>query len=356
MKKEMRKQEAECRVVKIIALVAIVAAMIFPSCSGANARKGSHHHTFPILQRHGLLKKGINRVNPTEINLLALNLLNKIKKPNKQNGYDKTYHNVIKECQLYIQWYLNHLNNSDQYGLTGTIFNYQIFPNGKEKVIKNGADLDIQAATFILLLHRFQRITGYRQMIAQNEQKIANIAYLIPYLQDEKDDLVQTFPTSDQKLLVNNCLSYAALDSFIQLSTEFDWGKEDYYRGVRNDLKDAILTHMYRKNRGEFFHKIEKSDKPGHRKKHLVDWDNFFPGIYAQLFPIYLRIWPENDPEGRKQLWEKIRDLYHQKMKKTPVLQRIIYKWTAITIGDQDAYYEVKDGTRYMEKKNEKED
>jgi hypothetical protein len=146
------------------------------------------------------------------------------------------------------------------------------------------------------------------------------------------------------------------MDAFIQLSTAFDWGNEDYYRNVRDDLKYAILTHMYDHNHKQFVYKIEKSNKPGHRRKHLSDWNTFNPDTYAQLFPIYLRIWPDNDPNGRKKAWHKIYQLHHDHINKKSVLNRIIYKWTALSIGDIEAYSDVSDGTKKMEKKNEKKD
>jgi hypothetical protein len=324
----------------ICALLPLFTLSWLASCKRSTS--GGYHHALSIVQHYRPVKKGINRVNPYEINIMALNLLQEVedegfkKLPEeKANAFILKRDSFITECQLYIRWYLNHLNISDRYGLTATIYDYDIHADGTEQMVKEMNHIDRRAASFILLLYRFYKITGYRQMIIQSRKKIEDIAYLIPYLQDNEDGLVRALPHSNRKYLENNCFDYAAMDAFAHLISLFGWQNEQFYKDVRESVKHAVLTHLYRSNRGQFY---RMADGTGiDKKKYAADLNSFYPDAYSHLFPILYDIIPANEIDKKYRLWQTIHRFHHPGITKQPIVRPIVYRWTALVVGDRQA-------------------
>ncbi len=318
-------------------LLLTMAQFLFVTCH--NSPEIPNHHALAIISHYVTLNEGTHTVIPYQVNLMALNLLQKegstIANSQQNIGHDT----IINECQLYIQWVLNHTNPSDTHGLTDTIHNYEVDPAGKEHFLKDAEPIDRTAATFILLVQRFYHVTGYRQMISQARQKIQNIAYHIPHLQDEQDGLIRILPVGNRKLLENNCWDYAAMDAFIQLATEFGWGNVSFYQEVRDELKAAILEEFYRPNHHQFYWRKDGSDQ--NAQQFASDWNTFYPDSYAQLFPLLFNLIPPDDLEIGTQIWAKFCSLYRDKLNKqgktyTDVLQRIVFQWAVRVMEQRD--------------------
>jgi len=315
---------------KNIILIILSALFIISSCD--SVKDAPNHHALVIMSHHNALQGSSNLVDPFEVNMMALNLLKTEDNQQQQDGKSVIYEGYVRECGLYIQWYLNHVNPGDQYGLTGTIYRYYVDKKGLENPQPILEEIDRTAASFILLVCRYYQVTGYSRVLQQSRKKIENIVYLIPHLSDPADNLIRNMPVADRKLLENNCLDLAALDAYIELDLAMDWGKADYYRGVRDALKNAILSEFYRQNQGEFYWKIEGKDKT--RKKFAVDWDNVYPDAYAQLFPVLYAIFPPKRQQEATRLWEKFTNLHRRVIHKRKTVQRIIFQWTAAATGD----------------------
>ena len=293
-----------------------VMVMLVAGVSCGSKQEELEHSALKILKNYGNVNKGANRIYPYEINIMAIDMLKE----------KDTIH--IAECQYYIQWYLSHLNPSDRYGLSGTIYEYDAFPNGDEKSTNVYTSVDESAASFILLIHRFYKVSGFEKTIRQNAKKIQDIAYLIPYCQDSTDGLIRSIPETGRKYLTANCEDYAAIGAFIQLIDIFGWENRSLYENVQMELKNAIQKKFYRKNLNDFYYIIDN------RGKYSPDWKPFSDATYAQLFPLLYRIVP-NAIDATK-LWVKLQQVYpKESIDRLPHVQNIVFRWTSDVMGER---------------------
>jgi hypothetical protein len=283
------------------------------SCN--SAPKEILHSALKIMNHYRPIHKGANTVIPYKVNMMALDLLQK---------KDASY---IKECQYYIQWYLSHVNPADKYGLSGTIYDFEAFANGDENSLNTYESIDDCAASFILLIHRFYKVTGYSKVISQNSRKIRDIAYMLPYLQD-KDGLVRPLPGTGRKYLKNNCEAYAAAGAFLELTALFGWEDRDLYQNTQTEIGEAILTNLYRPGQNEFFW---MSDNRG---KYAPDWKVLTPDSYSQLFPLLYHVLPGHI--DIRPVWEKFRKFHDEEaVLKSDAVQGLVYRWTAQIMGEK---------------------
>lgn len=262
------------------------------------------HHALMIMMNYQPINKGVNTVIPYQVNLMAMDLL---KKGNK-----------IKLCSAYIQWYLNHINLSDKYGLSGTIYDYHVLADGREKSLIDYSNIDSTAASFVLLIHKYYKVTGFSKIIRLNRKKIEDVIYLIAFLQDE-DGLIRSMPGSSKKFLKNNCEAYAAVNAFIELSGLFNREKKMFYEELRSNLERAVPELFYNKDKNWFYWLKED------QKKFAPDWKKFYPDSYSQLFPILYDMLPGE--EDMQLLWRKFRTFNKKNVKKETVGQRLVVEW-----------------------------
>ncbi|MCP4632055.1 MAG: hypothetical protein GY855_03940 [candidate division Zixibacteria bacterium] len=259
-----------------------------------------------IMREYQELEPYSNIVIPYIVNLMAMDLLK-----NKSR---------VDDVKKYILWYLSHLNYSDKYNITGSICDYKVLSHGLEKSLESWDSVDSYAATFIILIYEYYKLTDDRKLIEENRQQLEDIIYLIPYLQDE-DDLTIALPGVNEKYLMDNCESYGGVCAFIELSKDFKWGLESYYETVKEGLKYAILTHFYDESEKVFNWFIDG------KTKYQSNWNNFYPDAYAQLFPILYDVLP--DEKGVKEsIIEQFHKHHGESLSSIPVEQSIIYKWT----------------------------
>jgi hypothetical protein len=317
-----------------------VIVLLLCACGGAGNPAPRHHGL--LIRNHYMpsKKKGLNRLRLYRVNLMALDLVRTRGKRSIKPRKEVNFNVIAQHCRDYIQWYLNHLNPVDRYGLSGSADDYQVYFDGREQRVQEPAPVAKTAAVFIILVHRFYKATGYRRMIVQRRKGLEDVAYIIPYLMDQSGGLLPDRPGGTRFPLDTNCLAYAAMDAFAGLSREFGWGKEDFYEMTRDDLKTLILEHFYRENRGEFYWQLEDQsvDKDGvkYKLKYAVDKDTFQPDGISQLFPVLFDLPPRSKPGIGRELWRKFRDSFKGKMKKQDLACRMIYKWTAKKMGEEE--------------------
>lgn len=259
----------------LFCLAVISFLFVFNSCGSKPGKPGPkkpkaapNHHALRVISYYQDVKKERHAIIPYRVNLMAIGLLN------KGNG------KFVNFCRDYIRWYLNHTNPLDKYDLSGTIYHYDADFNGKEYSLSYYHNIDATSASFILLLHKFYKKTGYKNLFLHNRKKIEDVAYIIPHLMDGNDGLIRTMPVGDEKLLENNCLCYAAMAAHVELIDEFGWDKKEFYQEAAEDIRTAVQVHLYRDHRLEFYW---KSDGKG---KYTPDWEVIHPDRYSQLFPM----------------------------------------------------------------------
>jgi len=183
---------------------------------------------------------------------------------------------VVKK---WIEWYMNHLNNPDYNGIYGSVYVYYVDKlDNTEYSAATYDSTDSYAATFMILLKKYYKITGDDILLITNRTKIEQIANVMIATQDV-DGLTYAKPDYKVKFLMDNTEVYEGLSSIEYLE-----------RVVFNDLDKA----EYYKNKKELnFNGIEKylwSNLDNNYKKDAsstTNWATFYPDATSQLFPIW---------------------------------------------------------------------
>lgn len=202
----------------------------------------------------------------------------------------------------YLEWYFAHLNYPDRHGLTGSIYDVDVL-SGRRQTFRDTYDsVDSYAATFLVLLRDYYVRTADRDRLERHRGRIADIAYLLVYLQD-RDGLVRAVPNSDAKYLMDNCEVYAGLLAYSDLAGRLGWGDPRRYREAAGHVRRAVLDELFDARRGLFaWAKAGGGAQPAH-------WETFYPDALAQLFPILYGL-VEPDSDLAVSLWQQFR-LHH---------------------------------------------
>lgn len=255
-----------------------------------------------------------NTVEPYIVSILALNEV--------EGGRH------FAEVQRFILWYFSKLNYPDHHGLTGTIYVYTL-EGGQERSTQRYDSVDGYSGLFLHLLHRYVVKTGDLELIRANWNKIEDIAYTLPALQD-KDGLTRALPDSRVKYLMDNCEVYGGLSDYLQLRKLAGKGPSEYYSRVRDSVRNGIFAALYDPRHRLFAWAVENNEKS------RSSWKVFYPDAYAQLFPIYYDLLKDR-PDMQRRLWRTFSRRYAGKEGTFPVEQRIIYNLTRVKMGDMVA-------------------
>lgn len=275
--------------------------ILFSSCTCGRIRKPP---ILGIYKEFRPVKKKVYIV-PYSMNLFSLYTL-----------YHQKNTQKVKE---YINWYFNHLNYPDKYGITGSIYDYIISTDGKEKTTETFDSIDSYSGTFLLLLEKYYEKTKDEFLIRKNREKIEDIAYTIVYLQD-KDGLTTPSPDIKVKYLMDNCEAFLGLKSFLNLSEKLNWKIPPLFEEAVKLLQNGILNKFYDEKNKNFYWAISKEIK------YKSNWDIFYPDAYAQLFPIFSKVL-ENE-KIKKHLWTEFMKRYKTKINSFSPEQKIIIELT----------------------------
>jgi hypothetical protein len=267
------------------------------------------HPAQAIMQLYASELKSLNAVSPYIVSILALNELE--------------HNRNLKEVRQFIHWYFSKLNYPDKHRLTGTIYDY-VIENGQERPTGDYDSVDGYAGFFLHLLHRYAQRTGELELLRENWDKIEDIAFLLPFLQD-KDGLTWALSDSSAKYLMDNCEAYAGVSAYLALRNLLSKGKSTYYLAVRDSIKRGLLEQLYEPKKRIFAWGIDTTGK------NRSDWNRFYPDAYAQLFPLYYGLLADN-PKLRKHLWWEFTKRHAANASRFPVEQRIIYALTKKTM------------------------
>lgn len=224
-----------------------------------------------------------------------------------------------RDVARYIDWYLDNLNYPDKHDLTGSIYDYEIYRDGRQVAIQTYDSVDSYAATFLILLHEYYLKTGHREILDFNRAKIMDIAYLLLFLQDQ-DGLTKALPDSDAKYLMDNCEVYAGLKAFNELSGVLGWQIPFYYAIAEKGVKQAIFERLYDESAGLFHWAVDD------QVIHESCWENYYPDAFAQIFPVLYGVL---DPASEKsqRLWQEFSSRY-ESSPKPDSLQAILVQMT----------------------------
>jgi hypothetical protein len=265
------------------------------------------HPALLILSQYQDTGGNVTLVVPYFVSLMGIDLLKKNPAANMA---------LIK---AYIQWYLDHLNYPDKYGLTGSMYDWRVYADGREESLNSMDSVDSYAALFIMLVDKYIEQGGDRSLIQANRQRFEDVIYLVPYLQQD-DDLTIALPGTTGRYLMDNCEALAGVTAFVNLSNRMGWNLASYYSGIREKLLTAIQTHLYDNERENYYWLKDRDTKTASQ------WETFYPDALAQLFPILYGVLQSQT--GRDRLWNLFHQYHAAILPDIPTEQRIIYQWT----------------------------
>lgn len=230
-------------------------------------------------------KNGILTMNPYFADFAALALLDNAQK----------YGDNVKK---YIEWHFSHLNSakSDYNNLDGAIYDYNItVENGsvvKEEIaVKDGKysydSTDSYAATFLMVLDKYQKVTGDNELIISNSDDIARVTDVI--FATLNMGLTYAKPDYKVKYLMDNCEVYDGILAAKSLFENVICKNSDAYKMYLLKCKYAsgwisqnIENTLWNVDGGHYEAAVFTDGEPAFQ----FSWDEYYPSATAQLFPI----------------------------------------------------------------------
>jgi len=265
----------------------------------------SAHPALQIQSKFELLQQD-NYVSPYIVTIYALELLK--------------HKDEVENVKAFIWWYINHINKSDRYDISGTIYDYSITQKGEEHSLKNYDSADGYAGLFLYLVGQYYELTKDKTFLKTIFPMLKDTIYLIFHLQD-KDGLTIALSKSSSKTkyLMDNVESFLGTQAYIDLSQKFGTEDDKRYLGLKETLKQAIFTQLYDPVKRQFYWAKEG-------KKVFVPSEKiFYPDMFSQIhllafFGKYL------DRKTSIKLWQRILKFYKKEPPCLSMEQLLIFE------------------------------
>ncbi len=227
----------------------------------------------------GAILYGSSKIVPYYSNLAAIGLT---KDP---SGY--------AAVKAWMNWYIGHLNAPDKWGLSGTIYDYNV--SGGIATSTNDADsTDSYAATFLSLAWAFYGTgdSGAQAYVASIAAQLNEVGSVL--LQTQQDDgLTWAKPDYQIKYLMDNCEGYRGLRDAAQLFHALgdSTSESQYAAGADKMLSgiDSMWTNgawaMYKDGLGQL------------TSPNFATW---YPDATSQLFPVLMEVIPGSDARSQQ--------------------------------------------------------
>lgn len=242
---------------------------------------------------------------PYTVGILALNELE--------------YGRNIDKVKRFIEWHFENLNYPDRYGINGTIYDFNI-KRGWALPTYTYDSIDGYSGLFLHLLVKYYDLTQDRKIIESNWDKVVDVAYTIPFLQ-EGDGLTVALITTNEKYLTDNCESYGGISAYIRLREIMGLERSPSFERAGQRIKEGIFKRLYNPKKKIFSFLIEDEEVND------TTWERYYPDAYGQFFVIYYEV-AEDKPKIMKNIWKNFTRRYAEKENEFPIEQRIMYQLT----------------------------
>jgi hypothetical protein len=152
--------------------------------------------------------------------------------------------NRMPEVVAWMNWYINHLNWPDKWGLYGTTYNYTV-SGGVETSTEDADSTDSYAATFLTLAWNAWESgdTNARVYIKSIAYQLNAIGGVLTQTQ-QSDGLTWAKPDYLIKYLMDNCEAYRGLRDLASLEQNAlgDSAKTAYYTAAADAMQKGILS------------------------------------------------------------------------------------------------------------------
>lgn len=223
----------------------------------------------------GAILYGSSEINPYYSNLAAIGLT-------KNPGSYTIVENWMK-------WYLNHLNWPDQWGVYGTIYDYN-YNNGAESSLNNADSTDSYAATFLSLAWAY-----YSTGDANAQTYIKTLSYQLNAITNallatqQSDGLTWAKPNYQIKYLMDNCEAYRGLrDAAMLFQNAFNDATTAQNLNSKADLMLQGINGMWMNGHWAVY-------KDGIGRLIGPNMGTWYPDATSQMFPVMQGVIPGSD-------------------------------------------------------------
>jgi hypothetical protein len=226
----------------------------------------------------GAITYGSSAINPYYSNLAASGLT---KDPSK-----------LGQVKAWMQWYIAHLNNGDRWGLSGTMYDYNI--QGGSEVSTGTADsTDSYAATFLSLAWDYYNAGGSKAYLQSISNQLNEIGTMLVNTQ-QSDGLTWAKPDYQIKYLMDNCEAYRGLRDLASVfqSVVGDSSKAAFFN-QKADLMLQGINGMWMGNSWAIY-------KDGIGRLMAPNMATWYPDATAELFPVLYEVIPASDSRSQK--------------------------------------------------------
>lgn len=202
--------------------------------------------------------------------------------------------NRMPQVVGWINWYVNHLNWPDKWGLYGSTYDYTV-SNGVETPTGNADSTDSYAGTFLSVVWN-----AWQSGDANARSTIANLSYQLDVIggvivqTQQSDGLTWAKPDYQIKYLMDNCEAYRGLrDLASTYQYAFgDTAKAAYYNSAADSMLNGILSMWLNGSWAVYKDGIGRLASPN-----LGTW---YADASAQLFPAFEGVVAGSDPRAQQ--------------------------------------------------------
>jgi hypothetical protein len=185
---------------------------------------------------------------------------------------------------MYMDWYFRHLNFPDYNGVNGSVYDYWVYPNGNEEVVKindkeHYDSIDSYASTFLVLLKKYYEVTDDADYLVDHRDLIEIIANAIVNLQ-QSDGLTWAMPDYKIKYLMDNSEVYEGFSAIEWITRNIfnDEQKAAFWAERKEAVANGIENKLWQNDKNIY--------KYYYYTNGTTQWTTFYPDATAQLFPI----------------------------------------------------------------------
>lgn len=197
--------------------------------------------------------------------------------------------NRMPQVVAWMNWYINHLNWPDKWGLYGTTYDYTV-SDGVETSTQNADSTDSYAATFLSVVWN-----AWESGDSAARSYIAGLSYQLDVIggvlirTQQTDGLTWAKPDYQIKYLMDNCEAYRGLrDLASTYQYAFgDTAKAAYYTAAADSMLNGILG-MWMNGAWAVY----KNDVGGLAAPNLGTW---YADATAQVFPVLMGVVNSSD-------------------------------------------------------------
>ena len=202
--------------------------------------------------------------------------------------------NRMPQVVAWMNWYTNHLNWPDKWGLYGTIYDYTV--NNGQEISTNDADsTDSYAGTFLTLAWNAWATgdAGARSYIAGIYSQLDAIGGVIIKTQNS-DGLTWAKPDYQIKYLMDNSEAYRGLRDAASLfkNAFHDNNKAAYYNAAADAMQNGIFGMWLNGNWAVY--------KDGVGKLAAPNMNTWYADATAQVFPVLLGVVTSSDTRAKQ--------------------------------------------------------